>query len=489
MTRRGILRTAGASWLTASAAAQNPLFTYQVLLPDIVVVIPGILGSVLQKGGRDLWALSGTTLLRAVHSPNSVAAELSFKDDSPEIEDVGDGVVASRLIADPQVLPGFWRVDRYTALISALKREFDLRSGENFFEFPYDWRRDNRVAAKRLAKLSSSWLKKWRESSGNPQAKLCILAHSMGGLVARYFVECLEGWQNTHRLITFAAPFRGSLKALNTLSNGFELGGIDLTSLTRMGRTLTSIYQLLPQYECYDAGQGRLRTVGESSGVPGVDQQRAAAALDWHRYMDRCAEENRKNPKYAGGYRLHPIVGAYQKTFQAARLVNGRIQMMSPNPDVSNDGDGTVPELSAVPPEVSLDQGVYVAQLHASIQNDQHVIDHVLKILRTRDLSSAVRGIARSEGFQASMEVGDVFTPTEPIVVTARCPNAKGVPNVIIENAQTGMVVRSGSMSGSSGDYSVAFRPLPEGAYRITLEPNPANARMADVFAVVSRPA
>lgn len=39
----------------------------------------------------------------------------------------------------------------------------------------------------------------------------------MGGLVARYFLEYLEGWRDSSRLVTFGTPYRGSLNALNFL--------------------------------------------------------------------------------------------------------------------------------------------------------------------------------------------------------------------------------------------------------------------------------
>jgi pimeloyl-ACP methyl ester carboxylesterase len=61
----------------------------------------------------------------------------------------------------------------------------------------YDWRRDNRVAARRLKEQTNRWLGEWRREQ--PDAKLILVGHSMGGLVARYFLECLEGWRDTRR--------------------------------------------------------------------------------------------------------------------------------------------------------------------------------------------------------------------------------------------------------------------------------------------------
>ena len=177
--------------------------------------------------------------------------------------------------------------------------------GQNWFDFPYDWRRDNRVAARHLAERAPAWLRAWRKRSGNKDAKLVLVGHSMGGLVARHYLEVLGGWRDARTLVTFGTPYRGSLNALDFLCNGFKKGigplGLDLT---RLLRSLTSVYQLLPRYPVVDTGSGTLARVAETSGLPGVDPVRAAAALSFHHDID-AAIENRPPSSYA----IHPIVG------------------------------------------------------------------------------------------------------------------------------------------------------------------------------------
>src|SRR5262249_33620827 len=160
-------------------------------------------------------------------------------------DDLGDGVTAPALFADTHLIPGFWKIDGYTKISQRVVREFEVEKGVNFFEFPYDWRRDNRVAARKLQRLSHDWLKAWRQMSGNEDAKVILLAHSMGGLVSRYFLECLDGWRETRALISFGTPYRGSLNALNFLCNGFkkQLGNVNIVDLTALLRSFTSVYQ------------------------------------------------------------------------------------------------------------------------------------------------------------------------------------------------------------------------------------------------------
>ena len=56
--------------------------------------------------------------------------------------------------------------------------------GQNWFDFPYDWRRDNRVAARHLGERAPGWLQAWRKQSGNNDAKLILVAHSIAAGVA-----------------------------------------------------------------------------------------------------------------------------------------------------------------------------------------------------------------------------------------------------------------------------------------------------------------
>ena len=114
------------------------------------------------------------------------------------------------------------------------RAEFDVEDGKNFFEFPYDWRRDNRVAARKLARLIETKLPIWRKESGAANAKVILIAHSMGGLIGRYYAaRAMEGWTSCRALISFGSPYRGAPKALDFLANGHKIAGVDLSELIR----------------------------------------------------------------------------------------------------------------------------------------------------------------------------------------------------------------------------------------------------------------
>ncbi len=49
------------------------------------------------------------------------------------------------------------------------------------------------------------------EVIGDPTIKVDIVAHSMGGLVSRYYINILGGWQRISNLITLGTPHAGSM--------------------------------------------------------------------------------------------------------------------------------------------------------------------------------------------------------------------------------------------------------------------------------------
>jgi hypothetical protein len=214
-------------------------------ISDVIVILPGILGSVLERQNRKLWAPSRLSLLSAL-------VQLGRNFDSLHLNDAasGDtmsdgGVAASGLVSNVHLILWLRKIDGYTQLTNYICTRFDVVPKQNYFEFAYDWRLDNRIAADRLACLSRTWLQDWKQTSGASDTRLIVIAHSMGGLVARYFLEVLEGWRDTRMLITFGTPFRGSLNPLDYLVNGFRKlsGFVDLTHLIR---SFPSVYQLLP---------------------------------------------------------------------------------------------------------------------------------------------------------------------------------------------------------------------------------------------------
>jgi len=462
-------------------------------MPDVIVLLPGITGSRLRRGGEIVWGFSGRVLAGAVLTGGaSIRRALALPADPPD-EELGDGIVADALIDDLHLLPGLWKIDGYGRIAEAIQTLFEVKEHENFFRFPYDWRRDNRVAARRLQRESARWLADWRERSGNRDAKLILVGHSMGGLVARYFLEVLEGWKETRALVTFGTPHRGSLNAVDTLVNGMRKGPFGLLDLSSLARQFTALYQLLPIYPCIDDGGEALRRVAEAT-LPNVDPAKARDALAFHREIEASVAAHLDDETYRRGrYGLHPIVGINQRTAQSARLAGDRVEVLETLSGRDQSGDGTVPRISATPIELSDTRvEVFAATKHGSLQNADAVIAHLQGLLASLQLDlgqyrSALDRQRRTVATRAkvALEVEDLYWGGEDVLVRAR-PDAPGVfLQASVQDAETGKTVAVAPMQRApDGSLVLAVGPLPAGAYRVTVRGDAGVEPAHDAFAV-----
>lgn len=430
---------------------------------DVVVLLPGILGSVLERDGKEIWAISPGAVFRGIVSLGRSVKSLKLTGDDPAAIDLGDGVTATKLMPDVHLLPGFWKIDGYTHIKRTLFDRFDLTDGMNWFDFPYDWRRANSAAAHRLAEQAPGWLAAWRQHSGAEDAKLILLAHSMGGLVARYFLEVLDGWKQTRALVTFGTPYRGSLNALDVLANGLSKGvGPFKVNLSELLRSLTSVYQLLPIYPCVHDGADKPRKILDAQGIPAtVDPAKVRTALAFH---DEIANAVVTNGGY-GRYDIHPIVGIFQPTNQSAIVTTHGVDVMTADGDDALTGDGTVPQVSATPIELSDDpREVYATETHASLQNFQAVLVQVMGLLTRRSLAP-YKG-SPFDGFR--LEIDDVVPPGEAVPVAAVTGGPAIRVAIAAENVDTGERVEAVADLDGDGRGAVTLPPLVAGIYRVT---------------------
>ena len=483
-------------------------------MKDMVIILPGILGSVLQKDGKDLWNVSGQAIWQIVKSLGSRLQDLKLEGDDPNVKDLGDGIKATKLMADTHLIPGLWKIDGYTKTSQLITKNFEVTEGDiyndpeeraaNFYHFPYDWRRDNRANARILKRLLDKRLKTWRESSGNSNAKVILLAHSMGGLVSRYYLEKLGGWQDCRALFTFGTPYRGSVNAVNFLANGYKKLFLDLTEVMR---SLTSVYQLMPIYEMLNIDGQFYRIAEFPIELPHIVRTKAEAALKFHREIEEAVKSNKKEDKYRDFFITVPIVGINQTTLQSAKLIDGKIKVIGElNQDRSNiqdfppivqnniglaEGDGTVPELSAYPPEFTSQQILIassIAEKHGSLQNQRQILTDLLQRLQNSQFDLRV---ARGRGQKAiDLTLDDLYFADEPIIINAK---ETGISASNKLKAEITCVSQERSpiyldFQGQGQEWELEVKNLQPGLYRIKVEAenssNPPTTPVNDLFEV-----
>ncbi|MBW4527746.1 MAG: lecithin--cholesterol acyltransferase [Phormidium tanganyikae FI6-MK23] len=451
-------------------------------MKDIVIILPGILGSVLQKDGKDLWAVSGQAVWKLLSKTEETIRNLKLAQDDSEAESLGDGIRATALMHDAHLIPGFWKIDGYTKTARLITDNFDVTVGDiyndpddraaNFYQFPYDWRRDNRANARILKKLIDKRLRCWREKSGASDAKVILMAHSMGGLVSRYYLEVLEGWQDSRALFTFGTPYRGSLNAVNFLANGYKKLFLDLTEVMR---SLTSIYQLLPIYKVININ-GEYHRIAEVDNLPNIDKLKAQDALAFHREIEAAVEQHLKNEQYLKSFTTMPISGVQQPTLQSAALMDGKLIASEDLPAILKnrfdlgDGDGTVPKVSAIPIERSQElDNFFIAEQHGGLQNQAQVLDNLLNTLRMSqyNLSDVRKGEPQTA---IGLSLDDLYLANEPITMRARLvglPNSATKLKADIESVSGDRPALSLDFVEQEKEWVLAIDDLQPGLYRV----------------------
>src|SRR5271166_4470716 len=332
-------------------------------MQDLVVIVPGITGSALALRKKPVWSLSGRAITRGVITLGRNVKHLRLPDgfgDSLPVQpgqgEPDDGVCATGLMGDLHVIPGVWSpIKGYSQLVRYFEDQFTATQTSpdqpgNLVQFAYDWRLSNVVSARRLAKTAETALKQWQEHSNNPDAKLVLVCHSMGGLVARWFLEKEAGWEKTRWLITVGTPYQGSMMSVDALSNGLSKGlGPFQVNLTELVQSFPSMYELLPTYECYDPGSGKLQRLTDTSGL-GLSTKMVDSAAKFHTLL---AEAVASRPDRA--YNTMAIKGVGQPTYQTGRARAHGVELLQSRDGVDYGGDGTVPRPSAHPPEWELE--------------------------------------------------------------------------------------------------------------------------------------
>ena len=249
-----------------------------------VIVIPGILGTRLvdRDSGRLAWgAFDGTSADPA--RPDEARVLALPVGDGGELSALRDGVVPDgvlervkvRLLGIPVELQAYAYIlatlgaGGYRDESLGLGGEVDYGPGHfTCFQFAYDWRRDNVESAQQLAAFIAEKRamvqREYARRFGveNADVRFDIVAHSMGGLVTRYFLRygardlpadgglpelTWEGARSVDRVILVGTPNAGSAEALLELVNGWQVAPLLPFYPAALVGTFPATYQLLPR--------------------------------------------------------------------------------------------------------------------------------------------------------------------------------------------------------------------------------------------------
>ena len=242
-------------FITSSKPDLQRLYMQSMAIEDQppVVFVHGILGSKLKDRmtGRELWFGSLWKLLFDEHE------DLALRIDPGTLEPIPDGLTAFAIAENTAGKDYYGRILRTLegpgGYVKALPGQ-EIRPGSRYlYTFYYDWRLDNAVNAAHLA----DFIEQIRQDFDNPDLKVDIVAHSMGGLIARYYIRYgrtdvlgsndfpvnMYGAERVRRIILLGTPSLGSVEILNAFIGGIKLGFSRINTETLV--TMPSLYQLL----------------------------------------------------------------------------------------------------------------------------------------------------------------------------------------------------------------------------------------------------
>jgi pSer/pThr/pTyr-binding forkhead associated (FHA) protein len=298
-----------------------------------VVVIPGFGGSRLWRGNEQIWPVPRVLLFH------------------PDLMRIDEKLEPRGLVNEIVIVPNLIRQHQYSLLTDYLTENLDYESGNDLLEFGYDFRQDNRESAKLLAAAIDEW---------DVDEPITIIAHSMGCLVARYYVELLGGHKKVGRVILLGGPHAGTPYAFAMLLKGPGLVPVLNARLRDVVAGYPSWYQILPTYPFVSDQRADFPVLNEDAWLG-----------DPHRQLLKQAREFRKEL----GTRLSVpsvcIFGYGLKTITGAKVERDPLgKCSSADLLVTKQGDGTIPEVSAVMPGTEIHP---VQQQHGALYVDNDV--------------------------------------------------------------------------------------------------------------------
>lgn len=421
-----------------------------------IIVIPGMLGSKLidQDSGETIWGAFGLGQVnpntpkgaRLVALPMAPGQSLRELHDHVESAGALDRVIFN-FLGFPLELNAYYNILQSLGVGGYRDQEQGEAGAIDYgnrhftcFQYDYDWRRDIVESAKNLDRFIQEKTRYVQEETEKrfgiklEKVKFDIVAHSMGGLVARYYLRygaadlpedgslpelTWAGTRHVDHLVLIGTPNAGSLGSLRNLIYGVSPETLFPHYSAAVLSTMPAMYQILPRgrhlplvrangqpvNDLFDPELWKSQQWGLADPeqdeflemlLPDIDrpEQRRKIALDHQAKALRRARQFTSAmdvpAKPPDSLKVLLIAGDSEKTIKTAQIdPEGGIKIIKTGP-----GDGTVLRSSALMDErmvdnfnrrlvspIHWDQVFFVFSDHLGITKDPSFTDNVLYFL------------------------------------------------------------------------------------------------------------
>lgn len=250
-----------ALWLATSGHAPRPdlkrLYQIGTARADNtpVILIPGAFGSRLRDraSGDEVWPGPWWRILFSNYA--DLALDFDAATGQPRESKLDAVGIAEEAFGQDFYRPIIETLTRHGGYVRSSVGAHHGNDGvRRLYVFAYDWRQDNVKSAQALHAL----IEAIRRDHGDPKLRVDLVAHSMGGLIARYYLRfgtrdvldgtpqlvTMAGAAQVRKLVLLGTPNLGSVSSLHAFLNGERVGLRRIAPRTLA--TMPSGYQLFP---------------------------------------------------------------------------------------------------------------------------------------------------------------------------------------------------------------------------------------------------
>ncbi len=334
----------------------------------------------------------------------------------------------------------------YDRLINTFTKKVGLKQNKDFYIYGFDWRQSLQTAGDKLKSYLDSI----------PSQKVDIVSHSLGGLVARTYIQQNPLDHKVDKLITLGSPHEGTVLAYPLWENG-EVNIDNLIDKTSINAVLNICRVKISPFSLATKRQVIHTMVPSIKDIlPTFDFIYKNNSLITTDLLDG---ENTwlKNHPFTlpfGNTDLLTIGGDGKKTSNSINVKNTSVKDLVKGNWIDgepvkfnnvSEGDGTVLRTSSV---LSLANQATFPVDHIGLVNDQGSIQKILEFLGYDKNAIAAREVIPEEGPQSSF----LITTSIPSLLTLST-----LDNKLIQSSDKGVLVEYGD---SPKTYKLKVKPL-----------------------------